>query len=236
MSIQVGNKKIKDVYFGNKKIKAIYNGATLVYSSVAPRYIEVDYLTLASNQYFDTGIKQNNTTQIIAEFAPLNQNVCNIATSMGLILIQSGAHLEMRVKKTDSANYNITNMISTVDYSGNTYYKTYYNIDNEFWAEYNDVVSTKYTIPKDIVLDTNDSLYTIFINTGPNNTYRAAGKYRRIEIYNHGELAFKGIPCKDIIDNKYGYYDMVTNSFITEYADKAITGGDVLDDGYKFMA
>lgn len=64
MSLQIGNNKIKEIYYGSKKIKEVYYGSQLVYDGT-----EIDgfYINASGNvgmAYFISGLIRLNTTTI----------------------------------------------------------------------------------------------------------------------------------------------------------------------------
>lgn len=194
------------------------------------RYFEVEYLYLNKGDWFNTGMTQKSNTSVICEISPLASNTCPLVADIGFVIFQSGTQLQCRYVNQD--NKTLTIEIAKYSTTGEKYYKIYYNVDREFWCEIDGVQGNKVALNENDIIS--PSTKTIYINTGPNNQYKSSGKYKQVSLYEEDKLVYNVIPCIDIETNTYGFYETISKKFLLEDNGHTMTGGNIVENGYKF--
>lgn len=241
--LYLGDTEVKALCRGGLPIYKAYIGDTPLHIGYIPcnyRYHEVEYITLKSRQYFDTGIKQKANTSMFLEYTPSVQNVCNVATEYGKIISQSGGTLELRwfaYHPASANNYQILSPTFGKYTAGdNVWIRAYWNVNGKFWMERNGIMTTAdvYVPANGLEPIADISGKNIFLNTGPYNPYPATANYKCFTIWEDNIPVYNVVPCIDTFTGEYGYYDTVSGKFLHESLGNVIKGGPVLENARKF--
>ena len=195
-------------------------------------YQEVEYIESTGTQYIDTGYKLSSLDQKVvlnARDVDFSQSSATGMFGAGvsgntnvLILYANNNNtLGFRINTNGYGDVSIGNKMNSKRFEliiskGNAQLKYDDNIEN---YNYNS-----------LSVNPNLNCYLFWYNRPNENTLKSSFKLENFKIYNENEeLVRNFIPCKRIIDNKPGLYDLVNNLFYTNQGtgDDFIAGPDV---------
>ena len=192
-------------------------------------YEEQKYIESDGNAYIDTGIIQQLTTRMDAKIA-FNTLTVGRFGSFGY----SGSTLNSRFYFGVEGNHWAAGINASAykhdieDADTNRHVFSIY--DKTFKIDGREVYTS------DGGTATNANLYLFAVNDKDVPNYKATCKLYEFKIWNDNVLAMKLIPVKRRSDDIYGFYDLVTKTFIENSGTGVFTGGGAnIAEGPKFV-
>lgn len=193
------------------------------------RYVPCEYIESSSRQYIDTGIIADNNTEVELDYAIFsNGSVYIFGTRIGspqyftISGSQTGGTNTNFVNGT-SANVNVGNRVG--DVWNRLYQKVSTNNGTVNWNATNKDTQVSNSGTYNATIPTLETTLRLFSNS---TDYEQHGRIYSCKLKQNNTLVRDFIPVKDTINNVYGMWDRVTETFYGNAGTGAFTGGELI--------
>lgn len=193
------------------------------------RYVPCEYLEGSGEPYIDTDIIANNNTEVELDYAIYSSGSVYIfgtrvsGTQYFTISGSQTGGTNTNFVNGNSANINVGNRVSSV--WNRLYQKVSTNNGTVNWNATNKNTGVSNSGSYSATIPTLKTTLRLFSNS---TEYEHNGRIYSCKLKQNNILVRDFVPVKDVVDNVYGMFDRVTETFYGNAGTGAFTGGELI--------